>query len=171
MGQVNGRGRSRVVVPRDCCSSSLFQTGGRRGKRMPFKTNSRRGLEEGEGKLLLPPLSNSPLRHPPGALQSSRVSLLLLTAGVLFSFSKKMTLWCDKYRPHSLKNLDFNKEQAERLRNLVDGGDFPHLLFYGPSGAGKKTRVLCLLREVFGSGLFCFVCCFLIFNHNLLPSN
>jgi replication factor C subunit 3/5 len=66
-----------------------------------------------------------------------------------------MTLWCDKYRPHSLKNLDFNKEQAERLRNLVEGGDFPHLLFYGPSGAGKKTRVLCLLREVFGSGWFC----------------
>ncbi|XP_048838748.1 replication factor C subunit 3 [Brienomyrus brachyistius] len=64
-----------------------------------------------------------------------------------------MSLWVDKYRPTSLGKLDYHKEQANQLKHLVQCGDFPHLLVYGPSGAGKKTRIMCLLRELYGPGV------------------
>uniref|UniRef100_A0A3B1IXI9 Replication factor C subunit 3 n=1 Tax=Astyanax mexicanus TaxID=7994 RepID=A0A3B1IXI9_ASTMX len=64
-----------------------------------------------------------------------------------------MSLWVDKYRPTSLAKLDYHKDQANQLKNLVQCGDFPHLLVYGPSGAGKKTRIMCLLRELYGAGV------------------
>ncbi|KAK9511877.1 hypothetical protein O3M35_000449 [Rhynocoris fuscipes] len=64
-----------------------------------------------------------------------------------------MSLWVDKYRPSSLQKLDYHLTQAEHLRHVVEHGDFPHLLFYGPSGSGKKTRIMALLKELYGSGV------------------
>ncbi|PAA56180.1 hypothetical protein BOX15_Mlig030012g2 [Macrostomum lignano] len=64
-----------------------------------------------------------------------------------------MSLWVDKYRPKRLDKLDYHTDQADRLRALVESGDFPHLLVYGPPGAGKKTRIHALLRELYGAGV------------------
>lgn len=64
-----------------------------------------------------------------------------------------MSLWVDKHRPRELSRLDYHKQQAAQLLNLTQQGDFPHLMFYGPSGAGKKTRIMCLLRELYGAGV------------------
>ncbi|GAA5927968.1 replication factor C subunit 5 [Sporobolomyces koalae] len=63
-----------------------------------------------------------------------------------------MALLVDKYRPKSLSDLDYHPELSGRLRALASG-DFPHTLFYGPSGAGKKTRIMATLRELFGPGV------------------
>ena len=61
-------------------------------------------------------------------------------------------LWVDTYRPKTLSALDINHSVTQNLQMIAKSGDFPHLLFYGPSGAGKKTRVMALLREHYGMG-------------------
>ncbi|WFC94796.1 Replication factor C (RF-C) subunit [Malassezia brasiliensis] len=61
-------------------------------------------------------------------------------------------LYVDKYRPRDLSELHYHPEITEQLKSLTVTEDFPHVLFYGPSGAGKKTRIACLLKELYGPG-------------------
>ena len=65
--------------------------------------------------------------------------------------SGSAALWLDKHRPKRLNKLDYHKRQAEHLERLVKS-DFPHLLMSGPSGSGKKTRLVAMLRELYGAG-------------------
>lgn len=61
-----------------------------------------------------------------------------------------MSLWVDKYRPRTLSQLSYHDTITQNLTALAKSGDFPHLLIYGPSGAGKKTRIYSTLNEIFG---------------------
>ncbi|KAK9474564.1 P-loop containing nucleoside triphosphate hydrolase protein [Dipodascopsis tothii] len=64
-----------------------------------------------------------------------------------------MALWVDKHRPRSLQALSYHPKITARLRALAVGGDFPHLLVYGASGVGKKTRIIAALKELYGPGV------------------
>ena len=64
------------------------------------------------------------------------------------------TLWMDKYKPKKLEELTFHPNQTKLLTSLSENSEFPHLIFYGPDGAGKKTRVHCFLSKVYGEGIY-----------------
>uniref|UniRef100_A0A0A9E4I3 Pco093185f n=1 Tax=Arundo donax TaxID=35708 RepID=A0A0A9E4I3_ARUDO len=61
-------------------------------------------------------------------------------------------LWVDKYRPKTLDKVTVHDQIAQNLRKLVSEQDCPHLMFYGPSGSGKKTLILALVKQMFGAG-------------------
>ncbi|KAI0779091.1 P-loop containing nucleoside triphosphate hydrolase protein [Irpex lacteus] len=64
-----------------------------------------------------------------------------------------MSLWVDHYRPKALNELHYHPALSARISSLANADDFPHMLFYGPSGAGKKTRIACTLKELYGKGV------------------
>ena len=60
-------------------------------------------------------------------------------------------LWVDKYRPTDLESLDYHDDISQRLESLAKNpASLPHLFFYGPSGAGKRTRINAFLGALFG---------------------
>ncbi|EEP81529.1 activator 1 38 kDa subunit [Uncinocarpus reesii 1704] len=64
-----------------------------------------------------------------------------------------MALLVDRQRPRTLDALTYHHDLSARLKSLAQRGDFPHLLVYGPSGAGKKTRIIATLKELYGPGV------------------
>lgn len=64
-----------------------------------------------------------------------------------------MSLWVDKYRPNNISKLTLHENVNQKLLSLAQSSEIPHLLFFGPSGAGKRTRVNALLKEIFGAGV------------------
>jgi replication factor C subunit 3/5 len=64
-----------------------------------------------------------------------------------------MSLWVDKYRPMSLDKLTIHEDLTKKMQGLAASEELPHLMFYGPSGAGKKTRIMALLRAIYGPGV------------------
>ena len=54
-------------------------------------------------------------------------------------------LWVKKYCP-ILNDFSFHKDLNQRLKTLGTNGIRSHLLFHGPSGSGKHSRILAMLR-------------------------
>jgi replication factor C subunit 3/5 len=62
-------------------------------------------------------------------------------------------LWIDKYRPTKMSELSFNNDFTNRLKQLCEK-DIPHLIFGGPDGCGKKTRIMACLHEIYGNNVY-----------------
>ena len=44
-----------------------------------------------------------------------------------------------------------HNDQIKILKLLAKSDDFPHILLYGPSGAGKRSLTKCLLQELYAT--------------------
>lgn len=62
--------------------------------------------------------------------------------------------YVEKYNPKKLEELTHNPKVSQTIKNLSEKTDFPHLVFYGPEGSGKKTRINILLKLIFGDSVF-----------------
>lgn len=63
-------------------------------------------------------------------------------------------LWLERYQPKRLQDLTYNRKVRELLEVVAQSDDFPHLLLHGPNGAGKRTRIRCLLHALFGDKVY-----------------
>ena len=58
-------------------------------------------------------------------------------------------IWTEKYRPSVFDNLVGQQEIVKRIKALVQAMNIQHLLFAGPSGIGKSTLALIIVKELF----------------------
>ena len=59
------------------------------------------------------------------------------------------TIWIEKYRPRTLKDVIGQDEIIERLQAYVKIQNVPHLMFAGPAGVGKTTSAIALAKDLF----------------------
>ena len=71
---------------------------------------------------------------------------------LLFNSLLLMALLVDKCRPRTFDTIDLHRGVCLNLKRLVANGNYPHIVFYGPAGAGKHTLCSALLREIYGPG-------------------
>lgn len=62
-------------------------------------------------------------------------------------------IFTEKFRPKLLNEVVGQTIIMQELKSMVEKGNIPHLLFYGPAGVGKTTSAYCIGREIYREDL------------------
>ena len=58
-------------------------------------------------------------------------------------------IWTEKYRPVKFEEVMGQEEIVKRVKSLTNSLNIPHLMFAGPSGTGKSTLALIVVKSLF----------------------
>jgi len=61
--------------------------------------------------------------------------------------NKENIPFVEKYRPTHFDNIVLDPINKKILKNIIDTGYFPNLLFFGPPGTGKTTTIINLINS------------------------
>lgn len=65
--------------------------------------------------------------------------------------------WVERYRPKNIDNIISHQEIVQSLKKFLALKTLPHLLFFGASGTGKTSVILCCANEIYGVYKDCMV--------------
>lgn len=61
-----------------------------------------------------------------------------------------MNLLIEQYRPSTREEIVGNKEELDKIFDLVKSGNLPHMIFEGRAGVGKTSTAIVIAKQLFG---------------------
>uniref|UniRef100_A0A7N0ZSV0 Replication factor C subunit 3 n=1 Tax=Kalanchoe fedtschenkoi TaxID=63787 RepID=A0A7N0ZSV0_KALFE len=142
------RSTSRQSIGRiSSASSSMSDASNRTTESMRNFTADRRRVQS---EAWFGCMNNGPCRKSAKSPEHKRAVNEELLIKKAFVVEEIRQFWADKYQPASLNGFTYHRKEAQLLKELVAQDACPHILLKGPSGAGKRSLVMALLREIFG---------------------